>query len=242
MKRSFFYFAWRELIRSANLSKNIAANIVLIFFALYFSAIALGVGFNLSIYIEKNFPSQSPITVFNSLIFYYFSFDLIVRIMMQKLPVFGFKPFLIVPVKRIKIAHYMLNKSLLSFFNLLPLFIILPFVFKVAVYQLSILTLSMWSTSLIMMIFINHFLAIYIKWQSNESSFNFYGILLLFLEVFGIIYLNIIDIPVFFGKIFDFIIQVPATYTIFPIILISLYFLNLKYIKNRFYLDEISQK
>ena len=38
MKRNFFYFAWRELTRSAYFNKNMAAKGVLIFLALYFSA------------------------------------------------------------------------------------------------------------------------------------------------------------------------------------------------------------
>ena len=242
MKRSLFYFAWRELIRSANLSKSIAANIVLVFLALYFSLTALVIGFNLNIYIEKNFPSQSSITVFNSLIFYYLIFDLIVRIMMQKSPTFGFKPFLIIPIKRKKIANYVLNKSLLSFFNVLPLFIILPFAFKTAINELNFYIFNTWLTSLFILIFINHFLAIYIKWQSSESSFNFYGIFILFIEIFAIIFLKIIDIPAFFGKFFDFIIKNPIAFIILSVILIFLYFLNLKYLWNRFYLDEISQK
>jgi len=242
MKRSFFYFAWRELIRSVNLNKSIAVNIVLSFFALYFALTVLFIGYNFNIYIEKNFPSQSPITVFNSLIFYYFVFDLLIRIIMQKTPTFGFKPFLLLPIKRIKIAKYMLNKSLLSFFNLLPLFLILPFVFQSGIYQLSIFSFSTWFTSLIIMIFINHFLAIYLKLQIIESSINFYGILLLFAELFTISYLKLIDIPLLFEKLLNAVIQTPSIYIIFPILLILLYFFNLKYILNRFYLYEISQK
>ena len=242
MKRDFFYFAWLELIRSANLRKNIATKGVLIFLALYFSLTALILGFNLKGYIEENYPKQSPITVFNSLVFYYFGFELFLRFMVQNLPTFGFKPFLIIPVKRKKIARYMLNKSLLHFFNVLPLFIIMPFVFKVAIYQLSFFPFIAWLTSLITMIFINHFLAIYIKWQSSESNFNFYGILILFVEIFAITYLKFIDFPKLFGKSLDFLIQTTFGYTIFPIILIMLYFLNLKYLWSRFYLDELSQK
>ena len=69
MKRSFFYFAWRELTRSANFRKNMAAKGVLIFLALYFSLVALLMGFNLNEYLAKDFPGQSQLTAFNSLIF-----------------------------------------------------------------------------------------------------------------------------------------------------------------------------
>ncbi len=127
MKRNFFYFAWRELTRSANLRKNKAAKGVLIFLAIYFSAIALFMGFNLSEHLAETYPGKSQISAFNSLIFIYVGFELVLRIMVQNLPTFGFQPFLIIPVKRKRIARYMLNKSLLHFFNVLPLFLILPF-------------------------------------------------------------------------------------------------------------------
>lgn len=177
MKRSFFYFAWRELTRSAYFSKNMAAKGVLIFLVIYFSAVALFMGFNLSEYLEKSFPDQSQIAAFNSLIFIYVGFEMVLRIMMQNLPTFGFQPFLIIPVKKKKIAHYMLNRSLLHFFNVLPLFLILPFTFKSAVNELETPVLIAWLASLVCMVFIDHFLAIYLKWRTNESNWFFYGFL-----------------------------------------------------------------
>ena len=204
MKRSFFYFAWRELTRSAYFSKNMAAKGVLIFLVIYFSAVALLLGFNLSEHLAKAYPNQSQISAFNSLIFIYVGFELVLRIMVQSLPTFGFQPFLILPVKRKKIARYMLNKSLLHFFNVLPLLLILPFTFKSAVHELETPVLIAWLASLILMIFVNHFLAIYIKWRTNESNWFFYGFLALATGIFAIDYFGLFDITAGFGRIFDF--------------------------------------
>ncbi len=242
MKRSFFYFAWRELTRSAYFSKNMAAKGVLIFLVIYFSAVALFMGFNVSEYLEKSFPGESQITAFNSLIFIYVGFELVLRIMVQNLPTFGFQPFLIFPVKRKRIARYMLNKSLLHFFNVLPLFLILPFTFKSAVYELETTVLIAWLASLIFMIFVNHFLAIYIKWRTNESNWFFYGFLALAAGVFAIDYFGLFDITASFGEIFDFIVANPAGVFVFPVVVVLLYFLNRNYLWSRFYLDELAQK
>ena len=152
MKRNFFYFAWRELTRSANLNKNVAAKGVLIFLAVYFSAVALFMGFNLSTQLAESNP-KNVISAFNALIFVYVGFELVLRIMIQNLPTFGFQPFLIVPVKRKRIARYMLNKSLLHFFNILPLFLILPFALKTAIYELETPAFTAWLVSLFFMIF-----------------------------------------------------------------------------------------
>ncbi len=242
MKRNFFYFGWRELTRSAYFSKNMAAKGVLIFLALYFSAVALFMGFNLSGYIEKSFPGQPQIPVFNSLIFAYAGFELVLRIMVQNLPTFGFQPFLLIPVRRTRIAKYMLNKSLLHFFNVLPLFLVLPFTFKSAVNELENTVLIAWLASLFLMIFVNHFLAIYIKWRTNESNWFFYGFLAVAAGVFCIDYFGLFDVTANFGKIFDFIVYQPVAVFAFPVLVVLLYLLNLRFLLSRFFLDELSQK
>ncbi|MCF6356368.1 MAG: DUF5687 family protein [Draconibacterium sp.] len=241
MKRNLFYFAWRELTRSANLRKNRAAKGVLIFLAIYFSAVALFMGLQLSEKLIETNP-DNQIAAFNSLIFIYVGFDLVLRVMMQNLPTFGFQPFLIIPVKRKRIARYMLNKSLLHFFNFLPLLLILPFALRAAVNVLETPNLIAWFASLIFMIFVNHFLAIYIKWRTNESNYFFYGFLSVAAAIFAINYFGIFDFVITFGKLFDLVVQYPAVVVIFPLTITALYILNRNYLYNRFYIDELSQK
>ncbi|MFV0265598.1 MAG: DUF5687 family protein [Draconibacterium sp.] len=239
MKRNFFYFAWREFIRSASKNKNMATRGVLIFLALYFSLIGTVMGFQLAGNMA-NVPDKMK--AFNALIFMYAGFDLVMRIMVQNLPTFGFQPFMIIPVKRKRIARYMLNKSLLHFFNVLPLFLLLPFTAKIAVNELAPPVLAAWLGSLVLMIFVNHFLAIYIKWRTNESDVLFYGFLATAAGIAALQYFDLVDINEAFGKIFDFIIANPPAALIFPVLIAALYLLNQNYINNRFYLDELSQK
>ncbi len=239
MKRNFFYFAWREFIRSASKNKNMATKGVLIFLALYFSLIGTVMGFQLAGNMA-NVPDKMQ--AFNALIFIYAGFDLVMRIMVQNLPTFGFQPFMIIPVKRKRIARYMLNKSLLHFFNVLPLFLLLPFTFKIAVNELAPPVLAAWLGSLVLMIFVNHFLAIYIKWRTNESDVLFYGFLAAAAGIAALQYFGLVNINEAFGKIFDFVIANPPAALIFPVLIVALYLLNQNYINNRFYLDELSQK
>ncbi len=242
MKRNFSYFAWRELTRSAYFGKNMAAKGVLIFLALYFSLVAVFMGFNLSRFLADTYPDQSQISAFNSLIFIYVGFDLIFRILIQNLPTFGFQPFLIFPVKRSRIARYMLNKSIFHFFNILPFFLLLPFAFKSAVNELEGIQLTIWLFTLVFMVFINHFLAMYLKWRTNEDDRLFYALLAVAAAIFVIDYFGIFDITAEFGFLIDIVIQNPMTAIIFPLLLVAFYFLNQNYILNRFYLDELNKK
>ncbi len=239
MKRNFFYFAWREFLRSASKNKNMATKGILIFFALYFSLVALVMGFQLT---DKLKNVENPVQAFNALIFVYFGFELVLRIMIQNLPTFGFQPFLLLPVKRKRIARYMLNKSLLHFFNVMPWFLGLPFILRIAAPTLEPPIFWAWLASLFFMIFVNHFLALYIKWRTNESDTLFYGFLALAAGVTAINYFNIFDVTGTFGKVFDFVLVNPLAALIFPALIAALYFLNQGYINSRFYLDELSKK
>ena len=242
MKRNFSYFAWRELTRSTYFGKNMAAKGVLLFMAIYFSLVALALGFNLSHVLNENFPGQTQISAFNSLILAYAGFDLVLRIMVQNLPTFGFQPFLTVPVKKSRIARYMLNKSLFHFFNILPLFLILPFIFRSAVNELEGIRLAAWILGLLFIVLTNHFLAIYIKWRTNEDDKYFYGFLLLAVAVIAVDYFGVINLTGAFGKFYDRVALQPALVLIFPVAVAGLYLLNLRYLLSRFYLDELSQK
>lgn len=196
-------------------------------------------GFQLS---EKLQDVPNPVQAFNALVFVYFGFELVLRIMIQNLPTFGFQPFLLMPVKRKRIARYMLNKSLLHFFNIMPWFLGLPFVIKVAAPTLPPTVFWAWLASMFFMIFANHFLAIYIKWRTNESDKLFYGFLALVAAITAINYFEIFDITGTFGKLFDFVVANPPATILFPIVIVALYFLNQSYINSRFYLDELTKK
>lgn len=241
MKRNFLFLSWREFIRSAAVNKNMATKGILIFFAIYFSLLAVFFGFQL---VDQLAPDKvaNPIATFNSLIFIYVGFEFVIRIMIQNLPTFGFQPFLIIPVKRKRIARYMLNKSVLHFFNVLPLILIAPFFFKTAMSQLETPELVAWLTSLILMVFVNHFLAIYVKWRTNESNALFYGFLASAVGIWAINHFGIFDITGNFGKIFNFVVANPLAALTFPITILILYLLNLNYLLSRFYIDELSKQ
>jgi hypothetical protein len=122
------------------------------------------------------------------------------------------------------------------------LFLILPFTIITARHELETPALIAWLASLFLMIFVNHFLATYIKWRTNESNYYFYGFLVLAAGVWAIDFFGVFDVTANFGKLFDFVVLYPVAVIIFPIAIAALYLLNHNYLWSRFYLDELSQK
>lgn len=242
MKRNLAFFAWREFTRSASFGKNMAAKGVLIFLAIYFSASFLVLGFSLSMLLSEKFPDQSLVSAFNSMILIYAGADLVLRIFIQSLSTFGFQPFLVLPVKKRRIARYMLNKSVFHFFNILPFFLILPFLFTAAVKELQGFQLLCWFLALFFLVLTNHFLAIFLKWKTNEDDRFFYGLVVVAAAVFAANYFGLVDFAGAFGKFFDGLIHSSAAVLLFPGAVVAFYFLNQQYILSRFYPDELSQR
>ena len=113
-------------MRSAYWGKSLATSIGLGFLALYFSANFLFLGIFIPDILTKEFPNDDPVSKFNSFVLAYLGIDLIVRQLMQKLPTVSFKPLLLLNIRRKTIANYLMVRSLLSFFNLLPFFLFVP--------------------------------------------------------------------------------------------------------------------
>ena len=127
MIKHIISFEWKQFFRSSYWQKSIAINVLMVFLALFLILMFLGLGFGLYPLLKKEFPDSDPLLLVNGFLFYWFLADLFLRFFMQKLPVMDVKPLLVLPVKRSKISHYILVKSMSSFFNILPFFAAIPF-------------------------------------------------------------------------------------------------------------------
>ena len=153
MNKYLFSLAWRETIRSAYWGKSIATNIGLGILALYFSANFLFLGLYVPKILAEAFPNADPISKFNSIVLAYFAIDLIIRQLMQKLPTVSFKPLLLLNIHRKTIANYLLTRSVLNFFNVLPFFLLVPVTIKLVAETHSGLATAAWFLSLLILIF-----------------------------------------------------------------------------------------
>ena len=127
MIKHFLNLEWKQYFRSSYWQKNMLLNILLVFFALYFVAMFLILGFAMYPLLKKLYPDSDPFVMANGFIFFWVLGDLFARFFFQKLPVMSVKPLLTLPIKRSKIVNYVLGKSATNFFNFLPVFAIIPF-------------------------------------------------------------------------------------------------------------------
>ena len=241
MYLNLFSFAWREAIRSAYWGKSLATNIGLGLLAIYFMVSFLFLGFALPEIMTKGFPNADPVSKFNSFLLGYFAIEQIIRQLMQKLPTVSFKSFLLLNIRRSKIVNYLIVRSLINFFNILPLFLLVPVAFKLVGVSHSGLATASWILAIFILVFSNHFLAIYLKWRFNEAQYGFFVLLAILVSLFAVNHYGIVDLSGALGKLLDLVLIYPALSLLFILLPLLLYGLNFKYLISRLFLNMFSE-
>ena len=231
----FLNLEWKQYFRSANWQKSIFLNILLIFFALWFIVSFLIIGISGYYGLKEMFPKQDPLVLVNAFLLYAITGDLIFRYLMQKLPVMNIKPLLTLPIKKSKIVHFILVKSSFSFFNIMGLFFYIPFSVVLIREGYDVAGVLGWLATMILLIQSANFFNFLI----NKNNVVFGGLLAVLLGGYLVQHFNWFNLPGFVGQGFDAIYQNPILAVAFLILLICLYFINYKQLRNEIYLDAI---
>lgn len=228
--------------RSRNKAGSIAANLLLGFFMLYFLALAVGIGFWMSKLLEAAFPGQNVITVFNGYILYYFLFDLAIRTQMQELPTLSIVPYLHLRIKRKTIVNFLNIKSLFTLFNILPLFVFIPFSLMKIGTTYGALTALMYVVSILSLVVFNNYLVLYLKRKSINNFSYFLFIIGLVAVLGGLDYYHIISVRDFSNFIFVNITKYPFLGLVFTLAAVAIFIVNSNYLRANLYTEELSTK
>ncbi len=233
----FLSLEWKQFFRSSYWQKSIALNILMVFIALYFILMFLGLGFGLYPILKEQFPNADPFLMVNSFLFYWFLGDLMLRFFLQKLPVMQIKPLLTLSIKRRNILHYILGKSVISFFNFLPLFTVIPFGIILLTKDYNIATTITWMLLMFILTLIINFLNFIIESKSAETELSFLPIILITSSLYGLNYFEVISFSSLISNMMNTISANPILISIPLIVLAFLYYLNYNLLKKNLYID-----
>ncbi|SFC56510.1 DUF5687 family protein [Flavobacterium phragmitis] len=231
MIKKFIYLEWKAFIRSASFGKNLAMKIIIGFFMIYFSLIFIGMGVG-AFYVLKDMKLEPLVTV-NKFLIYYFLFDLIIRLLMQSIPVLNIKPLLVLPFKKLTIVHFSLGKTALSFFNWIHALFFIPFSVVLILNGYDVVEIVFWHLGIMAMIYINNFLNIILS-NIDKLFVVFAGIVL---ALGGAHYYKIFDITLFTTPFFQSFYDIDGVFLIPILVLAGLYVFTFKYFKKNLYLD-----
>ena len=231
MFKKFLMLEWKAFVRSASFAKNLALKILMGFGVIYFAVmfVALGV---LAYYIVKDsFPD--PLIVINSYLIYYFVFDLILRLLLQKIPVMNIRPLLTLPIKSSTIVNFSLGKTYLSFFNWGHAFLFVPFTVVLLIEGYDVLSVFLWLFSIIALLYVNNFLNILLN--NKDKLFILFFVIVI---AFGASqYYEIFDVTRYTGPFYYGFFNTKWMIALPFLVLGVLYYATFNYLKNNLYLD-----
>ena len=233
----------KSFLRSVGAGKSIAVKVVMGILILYLLLNVLALAFFMDKVLEAVFPNEDLIVSFCKIILYYFLADLLWRFQLQELPTLQVQPYLHLRIKKNTIVRYLSFASLFSFFNLWPVILFLPFIFKVIWVDTGHTTALLFIVAIIGFTVFNNYLSLYIKRKSNLNGWVYVGFALLLVMLgladFSWHWYSIRNLSFVF---FNGLIQHPY-YVLLPVVLAALmYYINFSYLKNNLYLEELGSK
>lgn len=231
MIKKFIYLEWKAFSRSASFGASMAMKVLIGFFMVYFSIIFIGAGVGAFYFLKKM--NLEPLVTINKFLIYYFLFDLVIRLLMQAIPVLNIKPLLILPFKKPTIVHFSLGKTALSFFNWVHGLFFIPFSIVLILEGYDVVGIVFWLIAVFSLIYINNFLNIILS-NIDKLFVVFVGIALVFAAAQ---YYKLFDITVFTTPFFQGFYDIEGLFLIPFLALVGLYLFTFKYFKSNLFLD-----
>ena len=231
MIKKFIYLEWKAFARSASFGKNLAMKILLGFLMIYFSLIFIGAGVGVFYALKKM--NLDPLQTVNKFLIYYFLFDLVIRLLVQSIPVLNIKPLLVLPFKKSVIVHFSLGKTMLSFFNWVHALFFIPFSVVLILNGYDLIEIIFWHLAILSLVYINNFLNIILS-NIDKLFVVFIGIILV---LAGAQYYKLFDITTFTTPVFQGFYDIDGLFLIPVWVLAGLYLFTFKYLKKNLYLD-----
>ena len=233
MFRRFINLQWKSFFRSSSFGKSVALKVIMGFFAVYMLVVLIGTGSGLYFILREVAPDQNPMWLLSRFFIYWVLIELFFRYFMQKLPVMDIKPLLISNIKKSSIAHYILGRSAVSFYNLLALFFFIPFGIVLMIKGYPVLNVLLWLVAIFaLVLFLN-----YVNFLINKVDKALYLLGTLLVGLYALDHFHIFSIKDVFGPIFHSLYAYPIT-ALVPIALAAgAYFVNYRYLKHNISLE-----
>lgn len=155
---------WKQTFRSGVFRQNWGVKLLMGFLVLYFGSAFLTMGLFLPEMLKELHGTEtSVILLFAQYVFYYVLVEILARYMLQDLSVLSVQQYLILPIRKSRLLHFLLQSSVFNFFNLFPLLFVIPFAIRAVAPEEGVLQAVFFSLGMLGLILSNHYLAIYLK-------------------------------------------------------------------------------
>jgi len=230
MFKHFIKLEWKSFFRSASFATNLALKIIMGLGALYFMVCFAILGSAVFFILKEE--GLEPLSTINTYIIYYLVGDLIMRWLIQKMPVTNIKPLLTLPIKRSTIVHYSLGKTAISFFNIIHAFFFLPFTIVLLIEGYGYQAI-LWHLAMMALIYANNFLNVII----NNKDIVFYPLVAIVASLGLAQFYQFFNITEYTKPFFQGMYDTNYLFLIPILLLIITYYFSFNFFKNDLNLD-----
>ena len=240
MFKMMFSLQWKEFNRGKAVGGKLFAKILKWLGIIYVAFMTFLMGIIASSYGGPlaEFPFEEGTTVpflyVNKQLIYVFVYLIVMRYFVQSLPVVNIKALLLTPVLKTQIVRFSLLKTVLTYFNILPLFFLIPFSFLLAsTGDYDIVGLIFWNINIMGLIYVTNFFNFLLK-NKNKLIYGIGGILAL-IKILE--YYSIVDFTTYSEQFFYLFYSQPYATAFTWLLVFWLYNYVNKYLLQGLYID-----
>ena len=240
MFKMMFSLQWKEFNRGKAVGGKLVAKIFKWIGIIYVAFMTFLMGIIVSAYGGPlaEFPLEegttAPFLYVNKQLIYVFVYLIVMRYFVQSLPVVNIKALLLTPVLKTQIVRFSLLKTVLTYFNILPLFFLIPFSFLLAsTGDYDIVGLIFWNINIMGLIYVTNFFNFLLK-NKNKLIYGIGGILAL-IKILE--YYSIVDFTTYSEQFFYLFYSQPYATAFTWLLVFWLYNYVNKYLLQGLYID-----
>ena len=240
MFKTVLSLQWKEFNRGKSVGGKLVAKIFKWFWLIYFAFMSVMIGIIASAYggplmefpLENN--SLAPFEYVNGQLIYFFAYLIVMRYFIQSLPVLNIRSFLLTSILKKDIVRFSLLKTILTYFNVLPLFFLVPFTLILASSgNYDTLGLVGWNINLLGIIYLTNFFNFLLNNKNN--------LIYIVGTALGLIkaleYFSIIDFTIYSKEAFYLFYDIPYLSLFTWLFVFWLYSYVKKYFVTGLYID-----
>ena len=230
-----------KIARSTSFGRSLAVAILLVGLGILLLSYVLMMGIALKYIIVEGLNKIDAVMFLNSILIYFFLFEVIYRYFVQGLPVLELESLLHLPISKSWIIRFLLIRSFISALTLIPILLFTPFAAmeiaathdrNAAISWLSLLLLSSWSL---------HWVMLWFKQRFEDSIIGVLVIFLVFLLGAGSAYFGYYNIGEIFQPVFSFALESYIPTLTMLLVFVGTFFLCYSYYRRNAYLEDFTQ-
>ena len=240
MFKMMFSLQWKEFNRGKAVGGKLLGKILKWFGIIYVAVMAFLIGIIASFYGGPlaEFPLEdgttAPFLYVNKQLIYVFVILIIMRYFIQPLPVLNIRSLLLTPLLKTKIVRFSLLKTVLTYFNILPLFFLIPFSFLLAsTGDYDIVGLIFWNINIIGLIYVTNFF----NFLLNNKDKLIYGVGGILALIKALEFYSIVDFTEYSEQFFYLFYSQPYATAFTWLLVFWLYNYVNKYLHQGLYID-----